>query len=118
MTIGTAWSGDYKIASKENPHLHFVNPEPGFVLWYDCLVMLKNAPHKENAYRFLNFINRPEIIVQILENGYYSTNAVILRQTLEPAKLAFLLTHGKIQFPLSTATKQVYEHYWNKLRLE
>ncbi len=118
VLIGTAWSGDFYLANKENKDLKFINPEPGFVLWYDSLVILQNAPHKENAYKFLNFINRPDIVEKILDNGYYTTNEMFLRQIFSPNELDFLLKNGQLQYPLSANVKKIYEAYWNKIRLE
>ena len=55
-TIGMAWNGDLYNAWLENPKLAFIVPQDGCELWVDTFVILKNAPHPENAYRFLNFL--------------------------------------------------------------
>jgi spermidine/putrescine-binding protein len=36
--------------------LEAVFPEEGMPIYIDCFVMSKEAPNKENAYKFLNFL--------------------------------------------------------------
>ncbi|MDI9418657.1 MAG: extracellular solute-binding protein [Firmicutes bacterium] len=42
-------------------------PAEGFPIYIDCWVMSKEAPHKDAAYKFLNFIMQPEIAARIAE---------------------------------------------------
>ncbi|MDK2818162.1 MAG: extracellular solute-binding protein [Spirochaetota bacterium] len=44
----------------------FVTPNKGGMMWVDNLVILKDAPNKEAAMKFINFIHRPEIYARII----------------------------------------------------
>ena len=71
--IGVIYSGEAIYTQSENPDLEYVIPEEGTNLWIDSWVMLKNAPNKENAEKFLDFLCRPEIALMNFEYITYST---------------------------------------------
>jgi len=48
-----------------NDKLEPVFPEEGMPIYIDCFVMSKQAPNKDNAYKFLNFLMEPEISARI-----------------------------------------------------
>ncbi len=43
---------------RENPDLEYVIPKEGSNIWMDCWVIPKNAKHKENAEKFMDFLCR------------------------------------------------------------
>ncbi|MDD6905807.1 MAG: spermidine/putrescine ABC transporter substrate-binding protein [Finegoldia magna] len=58
--IAVMYSGDAIVAKGENENLEYVIPKEGSNLWFDTLAILKNAKHKENAEKFINFMTDPE----------------------------------------------------------
>lgn len=44
-------------------------------MWIDCVAIPVDAPHPENAHRFLNFLMRPDIMAR-LTNWTYFANPV------------------------------------------
>jgi len=44
-----------------------VFPTEGMPMYIDCFVMSKEAPHRDNAYAFLDFLLRPEVSAKISE---------------------------------------------------
>lgn len=123
--IGMAWSGDCKLAQEENKDLEYIYPAEGFALWVDSLVILKNAPHLDNAYKLINFILRPEIAKQIsLATGHSTANLAAVK--LLPPELRYnqvanprpaIMKRGKIQTDLNEKTRVLYEKYWEKLKI-
>jgi len=78
-TVGMGYNGDTYQAIRENPHIVYIYPKEGFVVWIDCLAIPKDAPHLANAYKFLNFLMRPDIAAKLsLELGYASPNRAAL----------------------------------------
>ena len=71
--IGVIYSGEAIYTQRENSDLVYVIPEEGSNLWIDSWVMLKDAPNKENAEKFLDFLCRPEIALMNFEYITYST---------------------------------------------
>ena len=71
--IGVIYSGEAIYTQRENSDLVYVIPEEGTNVWIDSWVMLKDAPNKENAEKFLDFLCRPEIALKNFEYITYST---------------------------------------------
>ena len=53
------------IPEEELENFEFFVPKEGGTLWIDNMVILKDAKNKDLAYKFINFILRPEIAAQI-----------------------------------------------------
>lgn len=124
-TIGMAWNGDTFKASQDNKNVQFVFPKEGFVIWVDTFSIPTSAPHKENAYRFIDFILRPEIAKEIaIYTSFPSTNAAAQKllpaairnnPTVYPSKE--VLSHGQFQTDLGDDTLALYEKYWEELKM-
>lgn len=55
--------------------LEAVFPEEGMPIYIDCFVMSQKAPNKDGAYKFLDFLLKPEISAEISEiTNFASTN--------------------------------------------
>jgi len=56
----------FQLIPKEDlKNFEFFVPKEGGTLWIDNMVILKDAKNKDLAYKFINFILRPEIAAQI-----------------------------------------------------
>lgn len=49
-----------------------VFPEEGMPIYIDCFVLSKEAPNRDNAYKFLNFLMEPEISARISDITKFS----------------------------------------------
>lgn len=122
---GTAWNGDALKVQKENPEVAFSYPEDGFVIWVDCLAIPKDAPHLKEAYAFINFLLRPQISKIITEEeGHAITNAKgrkLLAPWLRDNFLLYppadILKRGYFQRDVGEETLELYNNYWQKLKL-
>ena len=93
--IGVIYSGEAIYTQWENPNLEYVIPKEGSNVWIDSWVIPKNAKHKENAEKFINFICRPDIAKMNFDYITYSTPNEAGRQLIEdPA-----LRNSPIAFP-------------------
>ena len=93
--IGVIYSGEAIYTQQENPDLVYVVPEEGTNVWIDCWVILKNAPNKENAEKFIDFMCRPDIALMNFEYITYSTPNVAARDLIEDESVK----NSKIAFP-------------------
>lgn len=124
-TIGMAWNGDTFKASQENPQIKFVFPKEGFVIWVDNFSIPVNAPHKENAYTFLNFILRADIGKEVALYTHFPTPNLAAQKLLPAAirdnPIAYpakdILKHGQFQTNLPDETLALYEKYWEELKI-
>lgn len=91
--IGVIYSGEMLhvqsevAASGENFDLKYVIPKEGSNIWIDSWVIPKNAKNKENAEKWINFLNRPDIAKKNFEYITYPT----------PNKAAFDLLDKDLQ---------------------
>lgn len=73
--LATVWSGDANYIISENPKLEYVVPEEGSNKWFDAMVIPKDAPNKEGAESFINFLTDPENSLQNVDYiQYYTPN--------------------------------------------
>ena len=74
ICIAIGWSGDIIQASKKakasgsGVDLRYMVPKEGALMYIDTMAITADAPDKENAYTFLNFVMRPDIMASI--SGY------------------------------------------------
>lgn len=80
--IGVIYSGEAIYTQRENPDLEYVIPEEGTNIWIDSWVVPKNAPNMENAYKFIDFMCRPEIALMNFEYITYSTPNVAAQELI------------------------------------
>lgn len=123
--IGIAWNGDLARARTENSQLNFVYPSEGFEIWVDNFALLKTAPHRDNAYAFLNFLMRPDIAKKVSMEISYST-ANLAAKNLLPEKIkndpvlypsSDVLKKGEFEVDIGDSTYALLEKYWEQLKM-
>lgn len=92
--IGVIYSGEAIYTQTENPDLEYIIPKEGSNVWIDSWVIPKNAKHKENAEKFINFLCRADIAKLNFDYITYSTpnkaaRALIEDESLRNSKVAF-----------------------------
>ncbi|WP_415715199.1 extracellular solute-binding protein [Maridesulfovibrio sp.] len=121
--VGQLWNGEAFVASQENPAIKYVYPQEGYSLWMDHLAIPRGANNIEEAYKFINFVLRPDISARIAaEMGYSSPNAEAVKLLPEAVRnnpISYppdeILARGEFEVGLGKATP-VYEKYWLKLK--
>lgn len=93
--IGVIYSGEAIYTQRENPDLEYVIPEEGTNVWIDSWVILKDAPNKENAEKFIDFMCRGDIAVKNFEYITYSTPNDAARELIEDDDIR----NSEIAFP-------------------
>jgi spermidine/putrescine transport system substrate-binding protein len=68
---GMIYNGFGAKARGENSKLEYAYPKEGYVLWMDNMVLLKNAPNRDNAVKFMNFLLEPENAAAITNYAQY-----------------------------------------------
>ncbi len=90
VCVAMSWSGDYAQAAQRaedagiDIELRYTMPKEGSGLWVDGLFIPKDAPHKDNAYKFLNFLMRPDIAADIVNHVYYANSNRSSWQHIDP----------------------------------
>lgn len=60
VAIHMQWNGAAHRVKKERPSVVYVYPKEGTTFWSDSMMVPANAPDKENAKKFLNWMMEPE----------------------------------------------------------
>lgn len=81
--MGVIYSGEAIYTQRENEDLEYVIPKEGTNVWIDSWVIPKNAPNKENAEAFINFMCREDIALINFEYITYSTPNTAARALIE-----------------------------------
>ena len=71
--LAVVWSGDAVAMIRDNPDLAYSIPKEGTNLWFDAMVIPKNAKNKDGAEQFINFLARPDIAAMNAEYIGYSS---------------------------------------------
>lgn len=72
-SLGVIFSGEALMIMNANPNMNFVVPKEGTNFWIDGWVITKDAENVENAYKFIDFMCRPDIAVINFDYLGYST---------------------------------------------
>ncbi len=93
--LGVIYSGEAIYTQRENADLEYVIPKEGTNVWIDSWVIPKNAPNKENAEKFIDFMCRGDIALLNFEYITYSTPNSAARALIEDDDIR----NSKIAFP-------------------
>ncbi len=134
--IGAYYAGDYLSMLDNNEDLAFVIPEEGSNWFVDAMCVLKDAPHKEEAEAWINFIASTEANLANMDYIWYaSPNKEALEQypayyeelygeALDPeiyeimAAPAETLERCESYLVLPAETRKLYNQLWIKLGVE
>ena len=67
ICIAVGYNGDMLLAQartievQNNHHIAYITPKEGSLLWLDVMAIPADAPHKDSAYKFINYILDAEI---------------------------------------------------------
>ena len=92
--IGVIYSGEAIFTQRENADLEYVIPKEGTNVWIDSWVIPKNAPNRENAEKFIDFMCREDVALKNYEYITYSTpndaaRALIEDEDIKNSRIAF-----------------------------
>ncbi|WP_248742127.1 MULTISPECIES: polyamine ABC transporter substrate-binding protein [unclassified Pseudomonas] len=60
-------------------------PNEGTTLWFDMVVMPRNAPHQKNGYSYMNYLLEPKVIANISNSIHYANPNAAANEFLTPA---------------------------------
>ncbi len=87
VDLGIVWSGEAAILYKKNKKFTYTLPGDGVHQFIDSLAIPKDAPHKDNAEKFINYILQPEVSLKISKEFPYTNPNLEARKLLTKAQL-------------------------------
>jgi len=114
LCLVLGWSGDVFIArdraeeAKNGNEIAYFIPKEGALLWVDTMAIPKDAPHAANAYKFLDYILRPEVIAAVSNYVSYANGNAAATQLVDEA----IRTDGSI-YPDPETKKKLFPNVVN-----
>jgi len=84
------YSGDINIAknraieNKTGQNIQTLTPKIGGVVFMDVMVIPADAPHPENAHKWMNYIMRPEVHAALTNKVFYANPNAASRKFIKP----------------------------------
>jgi putrescine transport system substrate-binding protein len=78
LCLSLGWNGDMSIAqarakeSKNGVNVQVLLPKTGAIMFFDTMAIPVDAPHIENAYKWISYIYRPEVNAGLVNKVFYS----------------------------------------------
>jgi len=110
---------------EETADAAYTVPSEGSLFWMDTWVMIKDAPHKEAAYRWLDFIQEPAIQAAETEFNYYATcnseakklvpAEILENEAVFPSEAAFEKLEGAEDTSGNNQRLDIWEEFKSKI---
>lgn len=75
-TAGMIYNGFATKARAEGANVEYAFPQEGYVAWMDNVVLLKDAPNRENALLFMDFLLVPENAAAVTNYAAYQSGVL------------------------------------------
>jgi putrescine transport system substrate-binding protein len=130
VCVAMSWSSDYALARARakavgvNVNLAFSVPKEGANQTFSSLLIPEGAPHPEAAYKFINFILRPDVIAAITNSIYYGNDNIASRSLIDSSILndVTLYPTPEVEARLyrsaevSAATERIRTRTWTRIK--
>ena len=112
--IGILWNAEAILAKEHNPKIKIVYPKSGYALSMDNYVIVKGSSHKDNAYKFIDYLLRDDVCQKIIDDyPYISTNRNTSNYSDEQLKR--ILKNGSYIKNVSDNIKK-FDRLWAKMK--
>lgn len=91
--LAMSWNGNVSIAAGQaqqagKPYsLHYSIPREGTLIWFDAMVIPKDAPHPEAAHALMDHLMSPDVVAGITNSIYYANAVPAANPAVDPAIL-------------------------------
>ncbi len=126
ICLAIGWSGDARVIARRVQEAHqkfdiaYVTPKGQTGLWFVTMGIPADAPNKDNALKWINFILRPDISADITNAIAYPTAVPLAKKTVRPDLLADksiypsdeLMKSFFIYEPIDTTISRLMNRLW------
>ncbi|MBV7395666.1 extracellular solute-binding protein [Mameliella sediminis] len=121
--VGQIYDGFAAKAREEGANIEYAFPAQGYVVWMDNVVLLKDAPNRDNALKFMDFLLEPENIAAVTNYARYVAGVEGVGPFLDPT----LATQPESNPPADAGqgvfiqvcdqqVQEVYDQIWTNLK--
>lgn len=120
---GMIYNGFSAKARAEGANVEYSYPKEGHVLWMDNVVLLKDAPNRDNALKFMNFLLDPENAAAVTNYAAYTSGVTGVEPFLDDAirnspenNPPAGITPGVFAQACDEETQKLYDAIWTNLK--
>lgn len=121
--VGQIYDGFSAKAREEGANVEYAFPTQGYIAWMDNVVLLKDAPNRNNALKFMDFLLEPANIAAVSNYARYNSGVSGVGEFLDPTLASQPEnnppeTAGKGVFVqvCDEATQAVYDKIWTNVK--
>ena len=116
-SVGFIYTSQVTAALAENPDLEVVYPEAGLGFGIMGMFIPSQAPNKDGAYQFMDYILQPEVAAQCFDYiGYYCTNKAADELVNPDLVVPDSVESGEIVQNVSEEANEQYSQNWTEFR--
>lgn len=120
---GQIYNGFSQKAREEGANIEYAYPKQGYVAWMDSVVLLKNAPNRAAAIKFMDFLLEPENAAAVTNFAQYTAGvegvAPLLNENLKNSPEASPPADAPAGTFIAVCTEEVqalYDAIWTRLK--
>ncbi len=120
---GMIWNGFGAKARGELASLEYSYPKEGYIVWMDNVVLLKDAPNRANALKFMDFLLEPENIAAVTNFAQYTAGVKGVNALLDESLKTSPENNPPADAPAGTfvqvcdePTQKLYEQIWTNVK--
>ena len=121
--VGMIWNGFSSKARAEGANVEYSYPREGLIVWMDNVVLLRDAPNRDNALKFMDFLLEPENVAAVTNFARYSAGVTGVTDLLDEDLKSQPEAIPPADAPAGTfiqvcdqATQEVYDAIWTRLK--
>lgn len=122
VAVSMIWNGFGARARIEGANIEYAFPKEGYIVWMDNGVLLKDAPNRANALKFMDFLLVPENIAAVSNYARYNAGVKGAKDEMEES----LRTQPEMNAPedgnaifvkvCDAETQAVYDQIWTNVK--
>ena len=123
VAAGMIWNGFSAKARAEGANVEYAYPKEGYIVWMDNVVLLKDAPNRGNAIKFMDFLLEPENIAAVTNFARYAAGVKGVTDLLDEELKSAPESVPPADAPAGTfvavcdqETQEVYDAIWTRLK--
>ncbi len=123
VDAAVVYNGDAVRGMSDDPETYYFVPREGGVLWLDNLAVPSQAPHRDVAEKFINYILDAQVGAKLSNFNQYATPNKAAKAFITPADLANPAIYpsaemmGKLEFVNDLGdTNKLYDEVWTQVK--
>jgi spermidine/putrescine transport system substrate-binding protein len=120
---GMIYNGFSSKARAEGANVEYAYPKEGFIVWMDNVVLLKDAPNRDNALKFMNFLLDPANAAAVTNYAAYTAGVTGVDAYLDEAIKTSPENNPPADAPAGSfiavcdePTQKLYDAIWTNLK--